>query len=122
MNEIKDYLINEEHFRVDQVKYALSKWDVKPLMFGDVQIGETMMQNNEIHFALNKSFRKLIGRKKMMHDVVDGLIEQHGFLVTKLYKNDKNKGLIELFGFKKTHEDKIYEYFWLDRETKYDRH
>jgi hypothetical protein len=122
MGVIQDYLVKEEGFTLEQVKLALTQWRVEPMMHKGVQIGETMMQNNEIHFALNKEFRGVIGRKAMLHDVVDGLIDKHGFLVTKLYKNDKHKRLIALFGFKKTHEDEQHEYFWLDRETKDDRH
>lgn len=122
MGIIEDYLVNEERFTMEQVKIALTQWKVEPMMHKGVQIGETMMQNNEIHFALNKEFRGVIGRKSMMHAVVDELINKHGFLVTKLYKNAKHKKLIELFGFKKTHEDEQYEYFWLDRKTKDDRH
>lgn len=122
MKEIQDYLINEERLSMEQVKLALLKWKVEPLIYRGVQIGETMMQNNEIHFALNKQFRKIVGRKEMMHEVVNALIDKHGFLVTKLYKKDKYKKLIELFGFKKTHEDELHEYFWLDKDTKNDRH
>lgn len=122
MKEIQNYLINEEHLSIEQVKLALLKWNVEPIIYQGVQIGETMMQNNEIHFALNKRFRKVIGRKQMMHEVVNALLDKHEFLVTKLYKNDKYKKLIELFGFKKTHEDQQHEYFWLDKDTKNDRH
>lgn len=121
MSEIKDYLV-EQGYKLEQVKAALSLWKVEPLMFGDKQIGETMMQNNEIHFVLNSQFRKVIGRKQMMNSVVDALIDKHGFLVTKLFKQDKQKKLIELFGFRKTHQDDSLEYFWLDKETKNDRY
>lgn len=122
MKEIQNYLVNEEHITLEQAKLALTQWSVEPLMFRDVQIGEVMLQNNEIHFALNKDYRKVIGRKTMMHEVVNALIDKHGFLVTRLYKNDKSKKLIEFFGFKKTHEDKQHEYFWLDKDTKNDRY
>lgn len=122
MNDIRDYLVNEENLTIEQVKLALSQWIVEPIMHNGVKIGETMMQNNEIHFALGKDYRLVIGRKKLIDEVINALLEKHGFLVTKLHKNDKLKRLIELFGFKKTHEDEQYEYFWLDKETKHDRH
>lgn len=122
MKELQDYLVHEENITLEQAKLALSKWNIEPLMYRDVQIGEVMMQNNEIHFALNKNFRMIMGRKTMMHEVVDALIDKHEFLITRLFKNDKHKKLVELFGFKKTHEDEQHEYFWLDKDTKNDRH
>lgn len=116
MSVIQDYLVSQG-YTLEQVKAALTQWKVEPLVYNGKQIGETMMQNNEIHFALNSEFRNVIGRKQMMLSVVDALIEKHGFLVTKLFKQDKQKKLVEKFGFKKTHEDDKYEYFWLDKET-----
>lgn len=122
MGAILDSLINEEGYTLEQAKLGLANWKIEPLMFRGTQIGEIMFQNNEAHFAIDKQYRLKIGRKEMLNEVVNGLLDKREFLVTKLYKNDKVKRLVELFGFRKTHEDANYEYFWLDKETRNDRH
>lgn len=122
MGAILDNLIKDHGVTLEQAKLALSKWKIEPLMFRDKQIGEIMFQNHEAHFAIDEQYRLKIGRKQMMTEVVDDLLSKHDFLVTKLFKHDKTKRLIELFGFKKTHEDNQYEYFWLDKETRNDRY
>lgn len=87
------------------------------MMFEGAEIGEYMAKGNEIHFALYPSSRLKLGRTRMMKTVILGLIEKYGFLVTRLYRHDKNKRLVERFGFRQTHQDEQYVYYWLDEET-----
>lgn len=122
MGAILDSLVKEQGYTLEQAKLGLTLWKIEPLMFRGAQIGEIMFQNNEAHFAIDEQYRRKIGRKEMMNEVIDSLLEKREFLVTKLYKNDKVKSLVELFGFRKTHEDANYEYFWLDKETRNDCH
>ena len=122
MGVILDNLVQDHGVTVEQAKIALKNWRIEPLMFRGKQIGEIMFQNNEAHFAIDTQHRLKIGRKQMMNEVLDDLLSKHEFLVTKLFKHDKTKRLIELFGFMKTHEDNNYEYFWLDKETQNDCH
>jgi hypothetical protein len=116
MSVIADYL-HEQGFSREQVSLTLKDWKIEPIICNGHQVGEIMMQNNEVHFALEKDFRLKMGRGKWLKRYLNELVRQHDFLVTKLFHGDKNKRLIEFMGFRKISEDKSGETFWLDGET-----
>jgi hypothetical protein len=117
MGVILDHLIKGHGVTMEQAKLALQPWQVFEMQVNGRVIGEYMIQNNEIHFALNDESKGIIGRKGWIKSVLPQLIEGRDFLVTKLFIGDKQKRLIEFFGFRHTHSDAKYDYFWLDRET-----
>jgi hypothetical protein len=117
MGAILEHLIKDHGATMAEAKAALKPWVIKPLMQDGKQVGEFMMLNNEIHFALDATQRLKIGRHNLIKLIVKELLAEHEFLVTRLFKNDKLKKFIEMMGFKKTHEDAKYDYFWLDQET-----
>ena len=121
MSVILEHLTKEQGFTLAEAKEALRQWQIIPIEQGDKQVGEIMIQQNEVHFALEKGSRLKLGRRKLMKDALDNLLASRDFLVTKLYKGDKFKSLIEFMGFRKTHEAAGVEYFWLDKETRNDR-
>lgn len=57
-----------------------------------------------------------------MRAVLKHLVDEKGFVVTKLYHGDKNKRLIEFMGFTKINATPEYETFWLDEELLNARH
>jgi hypothetical protein len=115
---ILDHLIKDHGFTLEEAKFSLIGWEIRPMMNGDSQVGEIMIQNNEMHFALVESFRKRMGRGKLFKRLLNELATEKGFIVTKLYSNDsKMRPLLELMGFKKTNTDQEYDYFWYDGET-----
>jgi hypothetical protein len=118
MGAILDHFIKDHGLTMAQAKAALQPWTVRPIECQGKQVGELMIQNNEVHFALNEDFRKVMGRGKLLRKVLDDLLEEYGFIVTRLFLNDKYKPLIERMGFKETHADASYRYFWLDKETR----
>jgi hypothetical protein len=122
MGAILDHFIKDHGLTMAQAKAALQPWTVSPIEYQGKQVGELMMQNNEVHFALNEDFRKVMGRGKLLRKVLDDLLEEYGFVVTRLFINDRYKPLIERMGFKETHADASYQYFWLDKETRHDCH
>lgn len=121
MNAIYESLI-EQGFTVEQAKLALVGWEILPMMQGEQQVGEIMMRNNEAHFALLKSFRNKLGRLNFISQNLSRLLETRPFICTRLFLGDKHRKLIERIGFRWTHSDEQYDYFWLDEETKYARH
>lgn len=117
MGAILDHLIKDHGATLEQAKVALKDWDIKELVACDRVIGEYMTKRNEIHFALLPECKGLLGRRAWIKDVLSRLLTEHDFLVTKLFHGDKQRRLIEFFGFKHTHSDAKYHYFWLDMET-----
>jgi uncharacterized protein Yka (UPF0111/DUF47 family) len=115
MSIIETFLL-EQGYSKEQVRLTLKAWKLTPMMKGDHQVGEIMMQNNEAHFALDHSFRLKMGRGKYFKQCLKNLVDEHGFIVTKLFKGDKNKRLIELMGFRQIAEDAKTETFWIDEE------
>jgi hypothetical protein len=119
---ILQHLIKDHGFTMEEAKFSLMSWEIRPMIKDGTQVGEIMIQNNEMHFALNESFRKRMGRGKFFKRLLNELAQEKGFIVTKLYANDsKMKPLLELMGFKKTNTDEEYDYFWFDEETANDR-
>lgn len=117
MGVIFEHLVKERGATIEQARLALQAWDVKPIFNNGLQVGEYMMQQNEVHFALHQDYRLKLGRIRLMRTLLSELLDKHGFLITRLFKNDKYIKLIEYVGFKKTHEDANYIYFWLDKES-----
>jgi hypothetical protein len=117
MGAILDHLVREVGLTLAEAKDELVNWEIRPIESQGKQVGELMIQNNEVHFALNKEFRRRMGRGKLMRSVVDGLVREKGFIVTKLFPHDPLQRLIERMGFRKTHSDSSFQYFWLDKET-----
>jgi uncharacterized protein YacL (UPF0231 family) len=119
---ILNHLVKDHGFTMDEAKFSLIGWEIRPMLNGDTQVGEIMIQNNEMHFALHESFRKRMGRGKLFKRLLNELAREKGFIVTKLNANDKKmKPLLELMGFKQINTDHEYDYFWYDEEIKDDR-
>jgi hypothetical protein len=118
---IIEHLVKDHGFTMDEAKFSLVGWEIRPMMKDKTQVGEIMIQNNEMHFALNESFRKRMGRGKYFKKLLDELLAEKGFIVTKLFVKDKMQPLIELMGFKKIRTDGEFDYFWFDEETKHAR-
>lgn len=117
MSIIFEHLIEDHHATPVEAKLALRAWEIKPIEHNGEIVGEVMMQNNEVHFALAKHKRKKMGRVQLMKKVLGDLLSTREFLVTRLFKNDEaSKKLIEFFGFKQIKEDAEFNYFWLDKE------
>lgn len=117
MGTIIEHLMNDHGVTMEQAKAALKGWDVKPLIMNGHAVGEYMVKNNEAHIAIDKRFRKLLGRRGWREQGVKQILDGRDFLVTKLFHGDKYRKLIEFIGFKFTHADAKYDYFWLDSET-----
>lgn len=114
MGIILEHLIKDHGATLEQAKVALAKWNIQPLEVDGKQIGEYMTQNNEIHIALLPEYRKLLGRKHLIKTCFKQVLTGKEFLVTRLFKHDKQRRLVEFLGFKHTHSDAKYDYFWLD--------
>jgi hypothetical protein len=121
MSVIVRHLVEDHGFTMEEAKFSLIGWEIRPMMKDATQVGEIMIQNNEMHFALEKSFRKRMGRGKFFKELLEKLLAEKGFIVTKLFVNDSMKPLIELMGFKKIRSDGEFDYFWFDEETKHAR-
>lgn len=118
MGVIRRSLVKENGVNPEVANAVLSEWDIKPIIYQGVEVGEYMMQKKEIHFAINEDRRLKLGRRGLIKKVLSELLEEHDFLVTKLFKNmKKDRRLIEFFGFRHTHSDAEFDYFWLDKET-----
>ena len=115
MSAIESFLL-EQGYSKEQVRMTLKDWKIEPIMHGAHQVGEIMMQNNEAHFAIDKTFRLKMGRGKLLNRYLKKLVDEHGFIVTKLFKGDENKRLIEFMGFRQINADDKTETFWLDEE------
>lgn len=93
-----------------EAKAALKGWELRPFA-----LGELMLKENEVHFALDKSKRRVLGRLGVLEQVTKELLAEKKFLVTRLFKHDKHRRReIEFMGFRHTHSDEQYDYFWMD--------
>ncbi len=116
MAAILDHLINDHGATMQEAKAALANWEIRPIESNGVEVGQIMLQKNEVHVALNPSFRMQIGRHNLLKNTIDSLLDEKGFLVTKLDKNSAYKKQIMRMGFVRTKEDADYEYFWLNKK------
>lgn len=113
---IYEHLVKEAGFSPEQAKAALAPWQIRDLSVGGEKVGEVMVLNNEVHFALDSACRKQLGRVRLLKDTLRGLLKEKGFLVTRLAPNDACRPLIEAFGFTRINADAEYEYFWMNEE------
>lgn len=116
MGAILNHLIKDHGATMQEAKFALAKWDIRPIESNGVEVGQIMLQQNEIHVALEPSFRKQVGRHNLLKNTIDSLLDEKGFLVTKLDKKSAYKKQIMRMGFVQTREDAEYEYFWLNKK------
>jgi len=115
MGVITEHLVEDHHVDIAIAKLALKDWEVKPIQYKEKKVGEYMIQNNEVHFALDKTARLKLGRKELIKNTLQELFNGREFIVTKLFKNDEARKLIEFFGFKLTHSDEKFDYFWMNK-------
>jgi hypothetical protein len=120
MNLIEEHLVKDRGATLEQAKIALQGWEIKPIIWRGQQVGELMLRQNEVHIALRPDARLKLGRRTLMKEQLDQLLETRDFLVTKLFKGDRYKRLIEFMGFRKIDEKGNVEHFWLDKETRND--
>lgn len=121
MGTILRHLMNDRGASLAEAKNTLAKWELRKIRFGERDVGEIMLQENEIHFALEPTYRRVMGRGKLLSRFLDELIEEKQFLVTRLFKNDPVAPLVKFMGFRLTHQDNECEYYWMDKETRNDR-
>jgi hypothetical protein len=116
MSVILKNLVKDHHIDVAIAKLVLKDWEIKPIKHNGKKVGEYMLQNNEVHFALEESARLKLGRKELIKSTLQELLSGREFLVTKLFKDDnKSRKLIEFFGFVHTHSDEKFDYFWMNK-------
>jgi hypothetical protein len=116
MGAILDHLIKDHGATMEEAKIALLGWELRPIENDGVQVGEIMLKENEVHMAMDKLERNRSGRRALLYGYINALLKERGFLVTRLFRNDKYKTKIERLGFKQTHSDGQYDYFWLNAE------
>lgn len=116
MGAILDHLVRERGAEEKRALKALKGWDIRPIVMGNTQIGEIMVLNNEVHFALNPDFRLTMGRVRLLRKVFTELFDEFDFLITKMFRGDRYIELVTWFGFQKIKEDDTFEYFWMNKE------
>lgn len=116
MGAIMDHLVHERGESEKKVLKALKGWDIRPIIHNGVQIGEMMVKNNEVHFALDEEHRLTMGRVKLLRKVFAELFDEFDFLITKMFKGDPYTPLVESFGFQKIKEDDTFDLFWMNKE------
>lgn len=116
MGAILEHLIKEQGATMEQAKLALQGWEIRPIEFNGIKIGEIMLKENEVHMALDKTERNKLGRRGVLKKYIKELLEEKKFLVTRLFKHDKYIKKIQNIGFTLTHSDNDYHYFWLNDE------
>lgn len=123
MTAIAESLEREQGYTKEQVRVGLAGWELRPIFVAGRQVGEIMLRNNEVHVALLKGERLRLGKCRLIEETLKGLIADRGFLVTRLFKGDKHRRLIEGIGFQYTHSDDETDYFWMNeyKGGKYDR-
>lgn len=110
MGAILQHLMEDHGASMAEAKAALRDWEVRPF-----ELGEIMLRENEIHFALDKDKRRVLGRLDALARLTRELLTEKGFLVTRLFPHDKKRRReVEFMGFRHTHSDEQYDYFWMD--------
>lgn len=117
MGAILDHLMKDHGATMAEAKAALAKWEIRPIVANGVQVGEIMLQHNEVHMALDKQHRHKSGRRGLLYSYIKDLLKEKGFLVTRLFKGDKYRNKLERLGFTCTHSDNNYDYLWLNAEN-----
>ena len=118
MGTIINHLMLDHGATMEQAKLAIKDWELRPIECDGINIGEIMLKENEVHMALDSAERNKGGRKGLLYGYIQALLKEKGFLVTRLFKNDKYKRKIERLGFALTHSDAQYDYFWMNAENK----
>ena len=114
MNTILNHLVKDHGATIEQAKLALKDWEIRPINYDGIQVGELMLKQNEVHVEIEPQYKRKLGRVKLLNDTLNVLLAEKGFLVTKLIKGDRYKSQIERLGFALTHSDAKYDYFWMN--------
>ena len=114
MSAILQHLIKDHGVTLEQAKVALKGWEMRPIKTKALQVGEVMIKNNEIHFALERKFRLKMGRLHLMREFLSTLLAEKGFLVTKVIPSTKEAAIVKMMGFTRTFSSGPYEYYWMN--------
>lgn len=118
MGAILEHLMSDHGASMAEAKAALKPWTIEPILRNGEQVGEIMLQENEIHFAIDKSWRGLLGRRQTLKETLDRVLATREFLVTRLFLGDKLDKAVRFMGFEYTHSDSEYQYYWMDKESR----
>lgn len=93
---------------------ALHDWDAIPGCIDGVQVAAIIKKGTEVHFAIEKAYRKKTICRHRAREFLAPLMEEYGYITTKLlHKYKGQQRFIERIGFKKTWSDDRFNYFML---------
>lgn len=93
---------------------ALHDWEAVPGYVDGVQVAAIIKNGTEVHFAIDSEYRGKIINRQRIREFLGPLLEDLGFLTTKLlHKYKGQQRFIERIGFKKTWSDDRFNYFML---------
>jgi len=118
MGAILDHLIQDHGATQVEAEAALKGWHIQPIVDNGRDVGEIMLKENEVHVALIPEKRLRLGRAKLIKRVLDELLMEREFLVTRLFLHDQLHRLLVFIGFRQIRTDGKYRYYWMDEETR----
>lgn len=91
-------------------------WDVRPILIGDQHAATVILNGTEMHFYAVPAFRRRGWSRRRVHEFIEPLLEQLGFLTTRvLHARGDERKFVERIGFKPTWVDDHFQYYMLGR-------
>lgn len=102
---------------IGNLEQVISDWNVQLFRDGDKPVGMLMTKGPEIHVAIVKNHRKRWLSRRLIREVLGGIIELHGHATTKVML-DNNEGInfVERLGFKRERQDDLMIYYRMTNE------
>ena len=91
--------------RIDMAESAFDSFDVKTFVDGDTPVGMLMTKHVELHVAILPRYRRRWLSRRLIDEVLGGIIKQYGYAMTKVMAdNQVGQAFVERLGFIKQAE------------------
>ena len=89
-------------------------WTEVPHLLEGQRAARLLRKGTEVHFEIDPAFRHRVIRKQVTRDFLRPVLDEEGFLTTKMFAGDKvNRKFVERIGFRHTWTDGTFDYFML---------
>lgn len=103
---------------VGNLEQVLPDWNVQLFRDGDKPVGMLMTKGQEIHVAIGNNHRRRWLSRRLIREVLGGIISEHGHATTKVMRdNAKGIDFVERLGFKKERQDDLMIYYRITNES-----
>ena len=91
--------MQDEGLSYPDASKMLLDWELIPCIFNDTHMATLLKRGAEVHFAIYKQYQKRYMTARRLRAFLLPILEQEGFLITKLGVGDKTERFVTRLGF-----------------------